>query len=60
MNRVLNAEIAQAKFFEMDARALEEKRKTYCLILEALKMSKIELESAAFVWVRDTNGKNAN
>lgn len=56
INRSLNAEIAQAKFFGMDVKEIEQKRELYDVILDALKTSKFELESAAFVWVRDTNG----
>ena len=56
INRTLNAEIAQAKFFGINAGEIEQKRESYDVVLEALKTSKFELESAAFVWVRDTNG----
>lgn len=56
INRTLNAEIAQAKFFGINSGEIEQKRETYDVVLEALKTSKFELESAAFVWVRDTNG----
>ena len=56
INRTVNAEIAQAKFYGMNLGEIERKREIYDVVLEALKTSKFELESAAFVWVRDTNG----
>lgn len=56
INRTLNAEVAQAKFFGIKAEEVEKKREVYDIVIEALRTSKFELESAAFVWVRDTNG----
>lgn len=56
INRTLNAEIAQAKYFGISPGEIEQKRQIYDVVLDALKTSKFELESAAFIWVRDTNG----
>lgn len=52
INRSLNAEIAQARFFGLDSGTIEKKREIYDIIIEAIKTSKFEMESAAFVWVR--------
>lgn len=52
INRSLNAEIAQARFFGMDSGIIKKKREIYNIVIEALKTSTFEMESAAFVWVR--------
>ena len=52
INRSLNAEIAQARFFGMDSGIIKKKREIYDIVIEALKTSTFEMESAAFVWVR--------
>lgn len=52
INRILNDEIAQARFFGRGKDELEKKRAIYNVVIQALKTSKFEMESAAFMWVR--------
>ena len=54
IEQTLNAEVAQAKFFGVDAGEIEEKKKNYEIVLEALRTTRVELEAAAFVMVRKT------
>lgn len=55
VEQTLNAEVAQAKFFGVDAGEIEQKKKTYEIVLEALRTTRVELEAAAFVMVRKTH-----
>lgn len=52
MDRILSAEIAQAKYYGVDPGEVDRKKETYDTCLEALRTSTFEMESAAFVWVR--------
>lgn len=52
INRQLNAELAQARFFGVESDTMEKRREMYDLVIKALKTSRFEMESAAFVWVR--------
>ncbi len=52
INRTLNDEIAHARFFGRGQDEVEKKRVIYNVVIQALKTSKFELESAAFMWVR--------
>ena len=52
INRQLNAELAQARFFGVKSDTMEKRREMYDLVIKALKTSRFEMESAAFVWVR--------
>ena len=54
IEQTLNAEVAQAKFFGVDAGEIEEKKQVYEMVLEALRTTRVELEAAAFVMVRKT------
>ncbi len=56
IEQTLNAEVAQAKFFGVNAREIARKREIYETVLEALRTTKVELEAAAFVMVRKTHG----
>ena len=49
------AEVAQAKFFGVDAGEIEQKKQVYETVLEALRTTRVELEAAAFVMVRKTH-----
>jgi len=55
IEQTLNAEVAQAKFFGVDVGKIEEKKQVYETVLDALRTTKVELESAVFVMVRKTN-----
>ena len=48
----MNAELAQARFFGVKSDTMEKRREMYDLVIKALKTSRFEMESAAFVWVR--------
>lgn len=52
IEQMLNAEVAQAKFFGVCVGEIEKKKEIYETILEALRTTKVELEAAAFVMVR--------
>ena len=52
---MLNAEVAQAKFFGVDAGEIEQKKQAYEMVLKALRTTRVELEAAAFVMVRKTH-----
>ena len=54
IEQTLNAEVAQAKFFGVDAGEVEKKKQVYKIVLEALRTTRVELEAAAFVMVRKT------
>lgn len=51
IEQTLNAEVAQAKFFGVDADEIEQKKQVYETVLEALRTTRVELEAAAFVMV---------
>ena len=55
IEQTLNAEVAQAKFFGVDAGEIEQKKQVYETVLEALRTTRVELEAAAFVMVRKTH-----
>lgn len=55
IEQTLNAEVAQAKFFGVDAGEIEQKKQVYQTVLEALRTTRVELEAAAFVMVRKTH-----
>lgn len=56
INRTISAEIAQAKYYGLKAEEIAKKREQYDIVIQALKKSKFEIESAAFVWVVNRNG----
>ena len=55
IEQMLNAEVAQAKFFGVDVGGIEQKKQVYKTVLEALRTTRVELEAAAFVMVRKTH-----
>lgn len=55
IEQMLNAEVAQAKFFGVDAGEIEQKKQAYEMVLKALRTTRVELEAAAFVMVRKTH-----
>ena len=45
IEQTLNAEVAQAKFFGVDAGEIEQKKQVYQTVLEALRTTRVSLES---------------
>lgn len=55
IEQTLNAEVAQAKFFGVSVGEIAKKKDIYETVLEALRTTKVELEAAIFVMVRNTH-----
>ena len=51
MERVLSARAANAEYFGMSDKGLEELKRTQDIILNAIKRPRLILESAAFMWM---------
>lgn len=55
MQRILSANAAKAQYYSTEAINMSKLKKEQQLILEAIKSSKAELESVAYVWMEMTN-----
>lgn len=55
MQRVLSANAAKAQYYSAEAVNISKMKREQQLILEAIKSSKAELESVAYVWMEMTN-----
>ena len=51
MERVLSARVANAEYFGISDKGLEELKRTQDIILNAIKRPRLILESAAFMWM---------
>ncbi len=54
MQRILSAYTAKCQYYNTESNDLSEMQREQTLILEAIKSSKVTLESAAFVWMEKT------
>jgi ATP-dependent helicase HepA len=57
VNRMMNTEVARSRYFGTKPEELSAIRERYMLIIQALRKSRIVTESAAFVWMVNTNDK---
>lgn len=57
IDRMMNASIAKTRYFGSKPEALDKIRDQYMLIIKALQSSRIVVESAAFVWMVNANGR---
>lgn len=57
MQRILSAYTAKCQYYNTESNDLSEMQREQTLILEAIKSSKVILESAAFVWMEKTNNE---
>lgn len=57
MERILSAKVANSEFFEMKDSSIDELKKDYELILEAIQHPKIILDSVAYVWMVKQNNE---
>ena len=48
IEQTLNAEVAQAKFFGVDAGEIEQKKQVYQTVLEALRTTRVKVMSEQF------------
>lgn len=55
VDRMMSTEIAKSRYYGTAPAELDKIRDRYMLIIEALRKSKIVTESAAFVWMVNTN-----
>lgn len=55
MSRILSAKSANAEYYELSDQNIEDLENTHKIILEAIKHTKLVLDSAAFVWMVKKN-----
>lgn len=51
VDRMMNAEVARARYYGTEPDKLQKIKDTYLLIIEALRKSRIHTESVAYVWM---------
>lgn len=51
ISRMFNANIARAHYYGVEEEEIDNMAKKYSIVLEALKRSKTSIESAAFLWI---------
>ena len=58
MERTLSARVANSEFYGISDDKIEEIKNEQEVLMEAIRHSRITLDSAAFIWmVKDTNGQ---
>jgi ATP-dependent helicase HepA len=57
VDRMMNASIAKTRYFGSKPEELDRIRDQYMLIIKALQSSRIEVESAAFIWMVNANDR---
>ncbi len=60
MERTLSAKVANSLYYGVDDEHIEEIKKEQKILLDAIKRPKITLDSAAFVWMVNTNDGHNN